>query len=177
MPPANRSGRSARPLDGSHEPQVVLASLKPWSLWLSFFAEGGGSSGPGERTPARTEKALWGRGGVNGATDAMTIKVTYDGYRNYETYAVAFGLKGEENSYRYWRAVAQEERREATGSRQVREGVWPEKLIAKFRLAERLKEEVIDGAPKFELSLYWDLLNVALTEVDWHEVAETLLEE
>lgn len=72
MPPANRSGRSARPLDGSHEPEEVLASLKQWLRLLSFFAEGGGFVRTGRTNPRPTEKALWGRGGRMEQLEALT---------------------------------------------------------------------------------------------------------
>jgi len=72
MPPAIRCGRSARPLDGSDEPEVVLASLEPWSLWRSFFAEGGGFVRTGRTNPPPTPKKLSGGRGVDGATEALT---------------------------------------------------------------------------------------------------------
>ena len=65
---------------------------------------------------------------------------TYNGYSNYETWAVALWLGNEESSYRYWRATAREEQRRAPGCRQVREDVWPADKAAKYRLADRLKE-------------------------------------
>lgn len=107
----------------------------------------------------------------------MTTENTYNGYTNYETWAVALWLTNEEGTYRYWREVAKEERREAVESWQVKESVWPAKDAPRFRLAQRMREEVAEGAPEIGPSLYSDLLNAALSEVNWDEVADGFLEE
>src|SRR4051812_44316772 len=102
---------------------------------------------------------------------------TYNRYGNYETWNVVLWLENEEGTSRYWREAAREEMREAPRCRQVLEGVWPADRAATYRLADRLNEEVEEGAPELEPSLYSDLLSAALSEVDWHEVAEAFLEE
>lgn len=106
----------------------------------------------------------------------MTDK-KYNGYANYETWAVTIWLENDECSYRYWHAAARQERREAPDCRQVREALWPADRAATYRLADRIKREVLDGAPELGPNLYADLLNTAFDEVDWHEVAENFLEE
>jgi len=101
----------------------------------------------------------------------------YNGYANYETWSVALWLGNEESSYRYWRAAAAEEKRHAPHCRQVRDDVWPREEAAKYRLADRIKEEVNEQAPDLAPSLYSDLMHAALSEVDWQEVADVFLEE
>lgn len=95
---------------------------------------------------------------------------THNGWTNYETWAVALWLDNEESSYRYWRAVAQEtvqltklpeERREEAGT----------------TLADRIKDEILDGIPTAITGFYADLLQVALDEVNWLEIAENFLGE
>jgi hypothetical protein len=106
----------------------------------------------------------------------MKISDTYNGYANYETWAVALWLGNEEGTYRYWREAAAEAKEEAPRCWQVRERIWPADRAAVFRLAGRIKEDLTEAAPEIE-GLYADLLHAALSEVDWHEVAETFLED
>ena len=101
----------------------------------------------------------------------------YNGYANYETWAVALWLGNDEGTYRYWRKAAGDEKRQAPVCWRVREDVWPAQRAATFRLADRIRDEVTEGAPDLPTSLYSDLLQAALSEVDWHEVAETFLED
>ena len=107
----------------------------------------------------------------------MNNENKYNGYENYETWAVALWLNNEESTYRYWRELACEEKREAPRCREVKEKIWPAEKAARFRLAARLKEEVCDEAPELGACLYSDLLGSALDSVNWHEVAECFLEE
>lgn len=88
---------------------------------------------------------------------------TYNGWRSYETWAVNLWLTNDCGSQQYW----QEQAAEALG----RAGGDKEK--ASWELAVTLKEELsqhpCDG-------LHGDLLNAALSEVDWVEVAEHFVE-
>lgn len=101
----------------------------------------------------------------------------YNGYANYETWAVALWLDNEEGTSRYWREAAREEKREAPKCWQVRENVWQAERAATYRLADRIKEEVTEEAPELGPCLYSDLLNAALSSVEWQEVAEVFLED
>jgi hypothetical protein len=103
----------------------------------------------------------------------------YNGWRNYETWAVALWLDNEEGSYRYWRDVAQEiwDESDESEERSVTGGpLFSRREVAVQVLAERLKEEVEDGNPLADAaSLYSDLLSAALSEVDWREIVENWL--
>jgi hypothetical protein len=106
--------------------------------------------------------------------ETMT-KETYQGWSNYETWAVSLWLDNEQTSYTYWREEAARHREEACDCQQVRDGIWTVPEAEKFNLADQLMEQISDAAPTDEPSMYSDLLNAALGEVDWHEIAEHFL--
>lgn len=89
---------------------------------------------------------------------------TYNGWTNYETWCVHLWLSNEEGSYRYWREEAERhQRRNRDDARNI--------------LARQLKSELEEASPLEEASLFSDLLNAALSEVDWYEVADAFLED
>ena len=107
----------------------------------------------------------------------MTEK-RYNGWTNYETWAVKLWMDNDEGSYRYW----QEQTRECWDETSDKS---PNQYCnhsdnARIMLAERLKDEHDSQSdhPVFAASdgtVYADLLNAALSEVDWHEIADSLL--
>ncbi len=104
--------------------------------------------------------------------------MAYNGWANYETWCVNLWLSNNEPTYRYCRTLAEDCRSQAPTCRQVQERVWQVPEAAKFLLADRLKEFVEDRNPLCNhATVYTDLLNAALSEVNWHEVAEAFLEE
>lgn len=100
----------------------------------------------------------------------------YNGWTNYETWAVALWIDNERASHECWREAAAEARQEAPTCRQVAEGIWSAENAARFLLADWLKEDITEAAPLTEASVYSDLLNAALAEVNWQEIADHLLE-
>lgn len=86
----------------------------------------------------------------------------YNGWANYETWAVKLWLDNEASSHFYWTETARD---------------WHGLDGAASGFARRLQEEVADAMPLREASLYSDLLRAALGEVDWFEIAESYLEE
>jgi hypothetical protein len=101
----------------------------------------------------------------------------YNGYRNYETWAVALWLSNDEASDRYWREAARSAKRASLNCGPVREGVWSAERAPCYLLSEQLEEEVTGGTPELGPNLFSDLLDAALAEVDWREVANAFLEE
>ena len=100
---------------------------------------------------------------------------TYNGWSNYETWAVSLWLDNEESSYRYWREQVRHQRDRASQLPEVRDGTWTVDEAAVIGLAEQLKDEVAGSSPLQEADLYTDLLTATLSEVNWGEIAEHLL--
>lgn len=92
----------------------------------------------------------------------------YNGWRNYETWAVALWIDNEQGSYTYARERATEALEDADGDKQE----------AVSSLAEILKDEHEEANPLGDqASVYTDLLNAALSEVYWREIAENYIDE
>jgi hypothetical protein len=101
----------------------------------------------------------------------MTETKTYNGWTNYETWNVNLWIDNEQGSYNYWREVAQE-----TWDAAEADGTFSREERAVFDLSERLKSETEDGAPDLGASMWSDLLSAALSEVNWREIAEHMIE-
>lgn len=86
----------------------------------------------------------------------------YNGWANYETWAVKLWLDNEQSSYFYWTELAMQ---------------WHGVDEAACGFARRIEEGVVDAAPLAKASLYSDLLRAALAEVDWLEIAESYLDD
>jgi hypothetical protein len=99
---------------------------------------------------------------------------TYNGWTNYETWNVALWLGNEEHSSRYWDSVAQECYDEAEAERS-----FTKEERATLTLADKLRDEIRDGedVPDLGASMYSDLLNAALSEVSWMEIARHYMDE
>ncbi len=82
--------------------------------------------------------------------------MTHEGWSNYVTWAVKLWMANEEGSCRYWQAEAEDYRDDADG------------------LASVLKEAHEVSLPELE-GFAADLLNAAFAEVNWTEIAESLI--
>jgi hypothetical protein len=105
-----------------------------------------------------------------------TSQQTYNGWTNYETWNVALWLSNDEGTYNYTRERADEIKASASEHHNV-PSIWTEDEAARFELADWLKEYVEESAPDLGASMFADLLNAALSDVDWAEIAENILGE
>lgn len=96
-------------------------------------------------------------------------KPTYNGWSNYETWVVNLWLSNEEGSYRYWMDRTREVIAECTDDDDDRSAL--------SRLAEELKESTHEACAIEKASLASDLMNAALGEVDWCEIARSMIED
>jgi hypothetical protein len=103
----------------------------------------------------------------------MTHK-DYNGWTNYETWNVKLWMDNHEFTYHYW----QEQTDELWNCARENQA-WPgstRKESAAVQLADTLKSECEENQPEVS-GVYADLLGAALSEVNWLEIAENMLEE
>ena len=89
--------------------------------------------------------------------------MAYNGWSNYETWNVKLWMDND-GSDQYWNEQAEEIAKQ-----------YGKDNSASY-LADMLKEEMNENAPDLGASCFSDLLSAALSEVDWYEIAEAILE-
>jgi hypothetical protein len=99
----------------------------------------------------------------------------YNGWKNYETWAVALWIDNEEPLYRESRRMARNAKEEAEECPEEELYGQPRARKAVHYLADSLKEWIEEMQPALGASLWADLMGAAMSEVDWHEIAENFL--
>ena len=87
---------------------------------------------------------------------------TYNGWTNWETWVVNVWMDNDPRLYEYVGNMAREE-------------VLKDKESAPYKLSKTLRKYFDEWTPEIE-GLYLDLLNGAMREINWHEIAEHLVE-
>jgi hypothetical protein len=104
------------------------------------------------------------------ASEVAVEEKGYNGWTNYETWLVALWLDNERGTSDYWREQAAahieaDKRNALTG------------LSSKiYDLSRQMKDEIEEGAPEVE-GFWADLMNAALSEVNWYEIAQHYVNE
>ena len=88
--------------------------------------------------------------------------MSYQGWKNYETWAVGLWIDNEQSTQEMMSEWA----------RKASLGKNPRAV-----LADQIKELVEENAPDLGATLYSDLLTAAISEVDWFELAKNYLDE
>lgn len=88
---------------------------------------------------------------------------TYNGWSNYETWNVKLWMDNDEGEYGYWRETTEQCLSNASS-----------KADAIHDLREQLESYHEENKPEVH-GTYSDLLSAALSEVDWHEIAESMV--
>lgn len=97
--------------------------------------------------------------------------MSYNGWTNYETWACKLWMDNDAGLYRYWGGAAQDAYDGAEAC-----GTFSREENAASDLAEKIKEEIEGGADQAE-GLYSDLLSAAISEINFHEIAASLIED
>lgn len=112
---------------------------------------------------------------ANNQDNTTTSDKKYNGWTNYETWAIGLWIDNDQATYLYWREEATRHVRQAAEDEMVERGLWTVQEAARHNLAQQLKHELTEAAPNLGSSIYSDLLGAALDEVNWTELAENLL--
>jgi ADP-ribosylglycohydrolase len=98
---------------------------------------------------------------------------TYNGWRNYETWAVALWIDNEQGSQEYFQELATEIYRKAEAG----DYEWNTKASeAEEQLANAIEAYHDENMPVVS-GVYADLLGAALGSVDWREIAEHYIDD
>lgn len=121
---------------------------------------------------------------------------TYNGWTNYETWNVKLWIDNEEGDYRYWLERVAEIKEENTDDCESCAGTGMQADVdepcpkcegtghvvdidaARYALMTALKDWVEERNPiGDQASMYSDLLGAAISEVNWYEIAQAMLED
>lgn len=97
--------------------------------------------------------------------------MSYNGWSNYETWNLALWLGNDQGSEEMWNERAAECYRDATASQS-----FSRREQATLDLSKELEADTEENAPRVE-GFYADVLNAAISEVNWYEVAEHYINE
>lgn len=103
---------------------------------------------------------------------------TYNGWTNYETWAVGLYLDGNydgEGTYRYVLELVGEAA-QAFNADNVEAGIWTEADARKFAVEDALKSWFEETLPELD-GIAADLLGAATSEINWLELAQHKLDE
>lgn len=100
---------------------------------------------------------------------------TYNGWTNYETWNLALWIDNEQGSQEYWRERAAECFKDARGMADITGD--DRERDARAALAEELKSQTEENVPEIGNSFYADVLNAAISEVNWYEIAGNWIDE
>ena len=102
-------------------------------------------------------------------------KRRHSGWTNYETWCVNLWIgNNDEATYRHW-----QRRANYWNDADSTSEYWTQSESAKFNLADELKDSFEQGqvdALKEQATLFSDMLGAAFEEVNWHEIAEGMLD-
>jgi len=96
-------------------------------------------------------------------------KETYNGWANFETWIVRLWMSNDRDAYVHWRSRTEEVLRESKTKEPVGGALG--------QLADQVRDAIEGQCTIPKANLAADLMNAALSRVDWHEVAEALIDD
>ncbi len=96
--------------------------------------------------------------------------MTYQGWKNYETWSCKLWIDNDEGNYKYWRAAC----RRLWRNRDEDQSKPEQSQVARTRLANELAGWILHEAPDLPASFYSDILSANLREIDTYEIADAL---
>ena len=99
-------------------------------------------------------------------------KEKYNGWHNYETWVVKLWMDNSQGDQEFFREMT----KNIVDTCAVRSAALTLEEYQLIDLADELKDHFEENTPE-TAGVYADLLNAALSEVDWREIAESLLED
>ena len=113
---------------------------------------------------------------TNTRNDTNTAKdERYNGWTNYETWAVALWIDDEQSNNILWRSEAARHTDEATYDKMFFDIACTAHETVRNSLAIQLRNEATKAVHDVESPFYSDLLLMAFDRVNWLEIAENLL--
>jgi chemotaxis protein MotB len=148
-----------------------------------YFSDPLGSTGPvSSKKPSRTGAAFE---SVNSGSIPLEEQVAMgQGRRSYSkkqtnskaTKQVSDWLHHDPKVSAYWKKQAQDQRESAQWSKSVKESGAPVEKVAARMLSVQLQDELNRDVPSTASGVYRDLLQEILSEVNWDEIAEDLVD-
>ncbi len=109
-----------------------------------------------------------------------TADARYNGWTNYETWNIKLWIDNDQWLQEQSIEMAERAKADAPEHHNVPE-IWTADEAARFTLADALKDWVTDPdngmVPDLGATMAADLLGAALSEVDWSEIAQSLLDD
>jgi len=104
----------------------------------------------------------------------------YNGYDNYPTWCYNLWQDNDEGNYHYIRELVNEVKEECELDYDTNpyNDIFTLEQNINYKLQEALKDNFEENNPLInEASVYSDLLGWAVSNINWHEIAEYLIEE
>jgi hypothetical protein len=103
----------------------------------------------------------------------------YNGWTNYETWAVKLWMDNDKSEYDYWSERTREvwSDTETGGNQFAKDHMSRARIALSGELKSYYDDDMSErGVPELQ-GVYADLLNAALGSVDWYEIAQALIDD